>query len=102
GLITRRQAKRLFMMLSAKGWRKAEPVQISAEKPRRLRKMIETAFGPAPNIDEVAGLVHAAPRLVRQIVECHAGRDELSLRPARLPSQQRNQQASKIIDFQTR
>lgn len=82
GLISNRQVKRLFMMLSAKGWRTSEPVKIPAEKPRRLRKMAEMAYGAPPDLHGLASLIHAPTKLVRDILESHAGRDELSSPPS--------------------
>ena len=101
-LITVRQTKRLFMMLSAKGWRTAEPVSIPAEKPRRLRKLAEAIYGPAPEIQELASLVHAPAKLVRQIVDCHAGRDDFPPSSRTTPTPPPREPVSKVIDFQAR
>jgi Zn-dependent peptidase ImmA (M78 family) len=104
GLISSRQVKRLFMMLSARGWRTNEPVAIPAEKPRRLRKMAEVVLGGALDLPQLAVLIHAPTKLVREILESHAGREDLSSPVAAIGKSQpqRPQEPSKIIDIRQR
>jgi Zn-dependent peptidase ImmA (M78 family)/DNA-binding XRE family transcriptional regulator len=45
GIIADQQAADLFTQLSAKGWRKNEPVKIPAEKPRLVRQLVELSYG---------------------------------------------------------
>ena len=98
-LVSSRQTRRLFMALSAKGWRTAEPVPIPTEKPRRLRKMAEAV---APDVRELAALVNAPIRLIREVLESHAGRDELSPRISLTPPASEANRVSRIIDLRNR
>ena len=45
GIITDQQSADLYTQLSAKGWRKSEPVEIPEEKPRLVRQLAELAYG---------------------------------------------------------
>lgn len=45
GLITRDRATSLFKQLSARGWRKHEPVKVGMEQPVLLRQLLERRFG---------------------------------------------------------
>jgi Zn-dependent peptidase ImmA (M78 family) len=45
GIITDGQSADLYTQLSAKGWRKREPVEIPEERPRLVRQLTELAYG---------------------------------------------------------
>jgi len=45
GIITDQQSADLYTQLSAKGWRKREPLEIPEEKPRLVRQLTELAYG---------------------------------------------------------
>ena len=45
GCITERRYRYLFMQIGRRGWRKAEPVDISTEQPRLYRQMAEMIYG---------------------------------------------------------
>jgi Zn-dependent peptidase ImmA (M78 family)/transcriptional regulator with XRE-family HTH domain len=67
GIITPRQYTYLFAQLSKHGWRTREPenLDVSAEQPRALRKMIELCYGDPINYAKCASDV----RLPRQMIE---------------------------------
>lgn len=57
GAISESRKRSLFMQLSARGWRKAEPVRMQPEEPRLLWKLISDQFGANPYsaaVDELA------------------------------------------------
>lgn len=74
GIITDRQRKYLFLQITARGWRKQEPVNIPAEKPRLLRKMAEELYGIPIDYKKLALAVGAPVKLVREIMEVHEGK----------------------------
>ena len=54
-IISERRYRELFTQLSARGWRRAEPVEIPVEHPRSFRKMAEMLYKP----DYTFGLAEA-------------------------------------------
>lgn len=69
GAITERQARYLFQQISARGWRKAEPVEIPAERPRALRQMAEMLYGTPIDYRRLADDSALPPLLLREIFE---------------------------------
>jgi Zn-dependent peptidase ImmA (M78 family) len=73
GIVTMRQYKYLFQQLSVRGWRTKEPVEITIERPRLIRQMIEKAYGIPVKTNVVAEDLGIPENLVQQILEAHAG-----------------------------
>jgi transcriptional regulator with XRE-family HTH domain len=48
GVLSPERAQALFRQISARGWRKREPVDVPHEAPKLLRKLLEVKFGAAP------------------------------------------------------
>ncbi len=73
-IITERQYTSLFQQLTAHGWRTREPshLDVAAERPRVLRRMVEMVYGKPVNYQKLMGEMHLRPLLIRQIVEAHA------------------------------
>lgn len=57
GLIDDARRKSLFIQLGARGWRKAEPVQVGHEEPVLVRKMLASRYGPQVSDMKIADLV---------------------------------------------
>lgn len=85
-LISDRQREYLYYQLSARGWRKAEPVAIPLERPRLLRKMAEVVFGVPIDYAKVAQTVGAPAKLVQEILEQHSTKE--AIRGAQTPAVQ--------------
>ena len=49
GVITERRYRSLFKQIGMRGWRKAEPVEVAAERPRLYRQMAEMIYGSGPD-----------------------------------------------------
>jgi Zn-dependent peptidase ImmA (M78 family)/DNA-binding XRE family transcriptional regulator len=71
-VISERQYRYLFMQLSSKGWRTTEPVPITPEKPRLLKKMAEVAFGSPLPIERIAAASDMLPKEVLRILNFYA------------------------------
>lgn len=80
GVITKRQYTYLFQQLSARGWKLREPeaLDVPVEKPRAVRQMAEMVYGKPINYQRLALDVSLPASLVRQIIEAHADRKELT------------------------
>jgi Zn-dependent peptidase ImmA (M78 family) len=76
-MITTNQQKYLFQQMSAKGWRKSEPVPIPAEKPRLLAKLAESIYGNPIDYTKLSSEVGVPSRLIKTIVAAHATRSEV-------------------------
>lgn len=48
GALSPERAQALFRQISARGWRKREPVEVPHEAPKLLRKLLEVKFGETP------------------------------------------------------
>jgi Zn-dependent peptidase ImmA (M78 family)/DNA-binding XRE family transcriptional regulator len=68
-IITDRQARYLFQQISARGWRKKEPVDIPVEQPRALRQMAEMLYGQPIDYGRLASDNALPPMLAREIFE---------------------------------
>lgn len=72
GMINESQRKYIYKKLSARGWRKQEPVDIPQEKPRLLSKMAETLFGVGYPAEKLASQVNVSPRILADLVSSYA------------------------------
>ena len=61
-IISDRRYRQLFTQISARGWRKAEPVEIPLERPMSFRKMAEMLYKPNCNIELASALDISIPR----------------------------------------
>jgi len=77
-IITERQYRYLFEQLSAKGYRKKEPIELQAERPRAFRKMLELLFDGSDQIDLISAEMRLPSSLVRQIIEAHSSAEDLA------------------------
>ncbi|ABW15624.1 helix-turn-helix domain protein [Parafrankia sp. EAN1pec] len=55
GLIDARRKESLFKQISARGWRKQEPVQVHHEEPALFWKLMATEFGTSRSVYNTAG-----------------------------------------------
>jgi Zn-dependent peptidase ImmA (M78 family) len=101
-LITDRQYRYLFEQIAVRGWRTREPAQLDVpvEKPRAVRKMAELLYGDPIDYRRLAADVSLTPTLVREILEAHADRHELTVILADDRVQQRRHLRS--LDFAPR
>jgi Zn-dependent peptidase ImmA (M78 family)/DNA-binding XRE family transcriptional regulator len=76
GIITDRQYNYLNAQLSAKGWKKKEPGEFPAEKPRLLRQILEDVR--AVSADRFASELNFDSNFVRMVVDGYAGRTDVS------------------------
>ena len=72
GVISERQYRYLFMQISSKGWRKDEPIPITPEKPRLLKKMAEVLYGSSLQLDRIAAGADMMPAEVSRILDLYA------------------------------
>jgi Zn-dependent peptidase ImmA (M78 family) len=72
GLVSERQYRYLFQLLSRRGWRKVEPIEMTVERPRALRKMVELVYGQPFNYSKIATDLRLSPLLTKRIIEAHA------------------------------
>ncbi len=78
GIITERQYSYLNAQVSAKGWKKKEPGEFPAEKPRLLRQILEDVRGVSP--DRLASEIAFNPSFVRTVIEGYAAKSEVNNR----------------------
>jgi Zn-dependent peptidase ImmA (M78 family)/DNA-binding XRE family transcriptional regulator len=78
-IITRRQYKRLFEQIGARGWRVKEPehLDVPAEHPRSLRKMAEVAYGDPINYQRLAKDARLPVEFVREAIAAQAERPQV-------------------------
>jgi Zn-dependent peptidase ImmA (M78 family)/transcriptional regulator with XRE-family HTH domain len=96
GVITDGQASYLFRQISARGWRKREPIELVPEKPRALRKMAEILYGIPIDIRRLAADAALPPTLVGEILDAHAS---LADQPRRQPEEI---EPSNLVNFRLR
>lgn len=79
GVISTRRTQQMFKALSQRGQRLREPphLDIRAEKPRALRKMIEIIYGNPPDARKFARDFALPPHLAAAIIAVHAERSEV-------------------------
>ena len=66
-IIDSRRYQSLMKQLSARGWRKEEPVEVPAEQPALLPKMLEVVYG-STNPAVIAGITGMSPVAIRDLV----------------------------------
>lgn len=66
GSLPEDRAAMLFRQISARGWRKNEPVDVAHEQPKLLRKLLEKRYGPEPHMSKSAVSELALPSAVLQ------------------------------------
>jgi Zn-dependent peptidase ImmA (M78 family) len=98
GIITESQRRYLFQQISARGWRKKEPVAVPLETPRLLRKLAETLHGLEFEPAQVASHVGAPARLVHEILDVHFGKKDLVSGPLS-PYQRTSARDGEVISF---
>lgn len=76
-LVTDRQKRYLFEQLGAMGWRTNEPIAVTPEKPRTLRRMAEIAFGETATAERLADAMNIPVALAREILDAHATKSEM-------------------------
>lgn len=97
-IITDGQRRYIFRQMAAKGWLHFEPVPIPSEKPRLLKKLAESIFGPNFSTGQVADLTMAPPRLLGPIIANYASvQDMRGSAPARAKDEQRSN--GKLLEF---
>lgn len=92
-IITPRQYKYLMQQISARGWRKKEPININTEKPRLVGQMVEMLYGIPVDYKQLASRLSLPPRLVRRVLEVHA------IKSGSLNNDQENAPNNKIINL---
>lgn len=78
-IITKRQYTYLFEQISARGWRKSEPVEIPIERPRALKKMAELLYGIPINYEKLAADLKLSTTFVKSVLEVHAEKSEFGV-----------------------
>lgn len=83
GIITQRQYTYLFQQLTKLGYRKREPenLDITAEKPRGLRKMAELIYGLPLNYEKIAADMDVSASMVKSLFDVYADKQDLERRP---------------------
>jgi len=76
GIITDDQSADLYTQLSAKGWRKQEPVGIPEERPRLVRQLTEISYGQ--DWGGLADELGFERDFVQQILECYEAKTDSS------------------------
>jgi Zn-dependent peptidase ImmA (M78 family) len=64
GSLPEDRATMLFRQISARGWRKSEPVEVPHERPRFVRSLLESQYGPEPHKNKQAVASLALPGAV--------------------------------------
>jgi len=77
GLISKRRVQQLFREMTMSGERFREPGEVSLEKPRALRKLIEIVYGNPPDIRRFAADFDLPLQLANAVISAHATRSEL-------------------------
>ena len=76
----------LFKQLSARGWRKEQPVHVPAEKPRAFRKMAELLYGDPVDVVALARDARWLPPFAAAVLDQHAAVADLPRVPATPPN----------------
>lgn len=96
GIITKSQCSYLFRQFGLHDWRKREPIELVAEKPRAYRKMAELLYGNPIDARRLAADANLPVALVELIIKAHATYTEQPPRPAKDP------EPSNIVQFRVR
>jgi Zn-dependent peptidase ImmA (M78 family)/transcriptional regulator with XRE-family HTH domain len=83
GLVDDERYVSLFKQLSARGWRKEQPVQVPLEKPRAYRKMAEILYGDPVNVRALAADAGWLPPFAARVLDQHAAVTEVPRAPVR-------------------
>jgi Zn-dependent peptidase ImmA (M78 family)/transcriptional regulator with XRE-family HTH domain len=62
----------LFKQLSARGWRKDQPIEVTLEKPRAYRKMAELIYGDPVDVRALARDAAWLPPFAQAVLDQHA------------------------------
>jgi Zn-dependent peptidase ImmA (M78 family)/DNA-binding XRE family transcriptional regulator len=83
-IITERQYRYLFQQLSAKGWRTAEPQNLSVhvEKPRLIAKLAEVAYPSSNRFSKLAAETHILEEEIKRILQHFAGKEDFDDGPS--------------------
>ena len=78
GVISEGRARSLFIEIGQRWGRSSpEPIKIPVEKPRALRKLIESVYGDPPDVWRFARDLALPPELAATVVGSHASRTEV-------------------------
>lgn len=78
GIVSERRARSLFIEISRTwGRSRPEPIEIPVEKPRALRKLVESAYGDPPDIRRFARDCALPVQFAAAVVGSHATRSEV-------------------------
>ena len=84
-IISENQRKYLRIQLSKRGWNKKEPIEISEERPRRMRQMAELVYGENINYRRISSQVFLREFEVKKYLDLYAPRT--SVKSAQDPGQ---------------
>lgn len=76
GLITEKRYQSLYIQMSRQGWRRAEPVSIANETPRRFRHLIKWHLDAGFSREQMAMLLFVSPVDVDEIMADHTAAPE--------------------------
>lgn len=77
GLISPDRSQALFRQISARGWRKNEPVEVPHEAPKLMRKLIDIKYGPSPFADgKIVEELGLPPAILRSLAPDALGAPE--------------------------
>ncbi|MGH2486743.1 MAG: ImmA/IrrE family metallo-endopeptidase [Ktedonobacterales bacterium] len=79
-IISKRQYNYLHEQLRARNWKTQEPVVLSPEKPRALRRMAEVVYGDPIDVPLFARDLDQFPHFVKRMVDCYATKEEYTAR----------------------
>ncbi|MFF3977077.1 helix-turn-helix domain-containing protein [Streptomyces sp. NPDC001828] len=82
-IVSQDRAISLYKQISARGWNKKEPGHVPQEKPRAFRKMMEIHYGEGLSVMAAARSAGWSEELVMNVIEQHAGVEDLPHAPVR-------------------
>jgi hypothetical protein len=87
--IDRLRQESLFKQISARGWRREEPVLVRREEPALIPRLIEAKFGQVPDWSNIGRSFDLPPHLVRELAHVSSPDQERSAvtRPVQLRQQ---------------
>jgi Zn-dependent peptidase ImmA (M78 family) len=85
-IITDGQRRYLFRQLAARNWLKDEPVVIPSEKPRLLRKLAESLYGPNFDVKSITEPLSVPAHMFRSIVDSYATAGDMKGIPKSSPT----------------
>jgi Zn-dependent peptidase ImmA (M78 family)/transcriptional regulator with XRE-family HTH domain len=95
-IITDGQRRYLFRQLAAKGWLKDEPVLIPQEKPRLLRKLAESIYGPNFDLKSITEPLGVPTQMFRPILNSYASAADLKGSSQTFPAKSRGRLLSMV------